>query len=69
MFIQVEAYLASGQATAAERLLLDIEPSGPDEEGRLLLLASLVRLALQDRADIDRAMSDLTHLASLEQYR
>ncbi|CAH1406515.1 unnamed protein product [Nezara viridula] len=65
----VEAYLASGQAVAAERLLADIEPSSPDEEGRLLLLSSLVRLALQDRTEIDRAISDLTHLATLEQYR
>ncbi|XP_066906495.1 tetratricopeptide repeat protein 21B [Halyomorpha halys] len=65
----VEAYLASGQAVAAERLLTDIEPSSPDEEGRLLLLTSLVRLALQDRTEIDRAISDLTHLATLEQYR
>lgn len=64
----VEACLAIGETQAAQKLLDDIIPTGPEEEGRLLLLNSFVKLA-SDKMDLDKAMADLNHLANAETYR
>lgn len=64
----MEACLASDDIVAAQRLINEIIPTGREEEGRLLLLTSFVRLA-SDKIDLDRAMSDLNHLANSDTYR
>ncbi|XP_065218694.1 tetratricopeptide repeat protein 21B-like [Planococcus citri] len=65
----VEIYLASNDYETAETLLQEIHPNSPEEETNRSLLVNFVFLASRDKPLIDKAMNDLTLLASRDVLR